>query len=170
VVFLYFGFPRKTLTISHLFIVYLLCNYWMIILHWYNTCILWWKKIKFLYYWFTPPLSNPTPGDLQHLPINKCINHAPTSTSTYNQPVPSTSASTMHQPVPSKCTSTMHKICTNHASTTHQLWIINMYQHHQLYTSCMCQIINYLSQPCTQHVPQPKSLNNFIYQIWFVTL
>ena len=26
--------------ITHLFIVYLLCNYWTIILHWYNTCIL----------------------------------------------------------------------------------------------------------------------------------
>jgi hypothetical protein len=40
-----------------------------------------------------------------------------------------------------------------------------MYQHHQLYTSCMCQLINYLSQPCTQHVPQPKALINFIIQI-----
>jgi hypothetical protein len=27
------------------------------------------------------------------------------------------------------------------------------------------QLINYLSQPCTQHVPQPKALINFIIQI-----
>ena len=45
-----------------------------------------------------------------------------------------------------------HQICTNHASNTHKLWLIKMYQHHKLYTSCMCQLINYLSQPCTQHV------------------
>jgi hypothetical protein len=37
-----------------------------------------------------------------------------------------------------------------------------MYQHHQLYTSCMCQLINYLSQPCTQHVPQPYT--KYIHQ------
>ena len=46
----------------------------------------------------------------------------------------------------------------------------HMYQNHQLYTSCMFQLINYLSQPCTQHVPQTKSLINLIIQIWFVTL
>ena len=41
---------------------------------------------------------------------------------------------------------------SNHVPIMHQL-LINMYQHHQLYTSCMCQLINYLSQPCTEHVP-----------------
>ena len=40
--------------ISHLFIVYLLYIYWIIMLHWYNTWIIWLKRIKFLYYWFTP--------------------------------------------------------------------------------------------------------------------
>jgi hypothetical protein len=74
-------------------------------------------------------------------------------TNLYLNPVPSTSASTMHQ------------ICTNHASNTHKLRLIKMSEHHQLYTSCMCQLINYLSQPCTQHVPQPKALINFIIQI-----
>jgi len=43
----------------HLFIAYLLCSYWMIMLHWYNTWIIWLERIKLLYYWFTPPLSNP---------------------------------------------------------------------------------------------------------------
>ena len=67
-VFSHFGFLCKNTgvlcmcMISHLFIVYLLCNYWMIMLHWYNTCILYLKRIEFLYYWFTPPLSNPTIG------------------------------------------------------------------------------------------------------------
>ena len=87
-------------------------------------------------------------------------------------------ASTMHQPIPKPVINlyhkqvhpTMYQVCTNHVSTTHQLWLINMYQHHQLYTSCMCQLINYLSQPCTQLVPQPKYIINFIIQIWFVTL
>ena len=55
---------------------------------------------------------------------------------------------------------TMYQVCTKHVSNNHQLWLIKMYQHHQLYTSCMCELINYLSQPCTQHVPQPKSLIN----------
>ena len=65
---------------------------------------------------------------------------------------------------------TMYQVYTNHVSTNHQQWLNNMYQHHQLYTSCMCQLINYLSQPCTQHVPQPKALINFIIKIWFVAL
>ena len=62
----HFGFPHKNTgvlcmcMIFHLFIVYLLCKYWMIMLHWYNTCIIWTKRIRFLYYRFTPPLSNPT--------------------------------------------------------------------------------------------------------------
>ena len=74
--------------------------------------------------------------------INKCINHAPTCT---KQLVINLYHKQVHP--------TMYEVCTNHVSTTHQLWLINMYQHHQLYTSCMCQLINYLSQPCTQHVP-----------------
>jgi hypothetical protein len=79
----------------------------------------------------------------------------------------------MHQPVPQpvinlyhkKVQPTMYQVCTNHVSSTHQLWLINMYQHHQLYTSCMRQLINYLSQACTQLVPQPKALINLIIQI-----
>jgi hypothetical protein len=37
---------------------------------------------------------------------------------------------------------------------------------HQLHTSCMCQLINYLSQPCTQHVPQPytKDIHQYNHQ------
>jgi hypothetical protein len=52
----------------------------------------------------------------------------------------------------------MYQSCINYSSTmTHQ-----MYQHHQLYTLCMCQLINYLSQPSTQHVPHPYT--KCIYQ------
>jgi hypothetical protein len=41
-------------------------------------------------------------------------------------------------------------------STIHLMYVPT----HQLYTSCMCQLINCLSQPYTQHVPQPKALIN----------
>ena len=34
----------------------LIYSYWMIMIHWYFTWIIWFKRIKFLYYWFTPPL------------------------------------------------------------------------------------------------------------------
>ena len=97
------------------------------------------------------------PQQISICTINKSINHAPTCA---KQPVINLYHKQVHP--------TMYQVYTNHVSTTHQQWLINMYQHHQLYTSCMCQLINYLSQPCTQHVPQPKSLINFIIQIWFV--
>ena len=67
-VFSLFGFPHKNTCVPcmcmivHLFIVYLLCKYWMIMIHWYNTFIIWLKRIRFLYYWSIPPLSNPTIG------------------------------------------------------------------------------------------------------------
>ena len=60
--------------IAHFFIVYLLCNYWMIMLHWYNTWILSSKMILLLYYWFTPPLSNPIIG-IKFGSFKKQFNH-----------------------------------------------------------------------------------------------
>jgi hypothetical protein len=75
-----------------------------------------------------------------------------------------------------RCASTKH-ITTTHNHHQDQYVLLIIYQdkyatssiNHvstilltsaQLYTSCMCQLINYLSQPCTQHVPQPKSLKH----------
>jgi hypothetical protein len=79
---------------------------------------------------------------------------------TYNQHVPKQPAINLyHQKV--------HQPCTKYVPIMHQILIKydSSICTHQLYTSCMCQLINYLSQPCTQHVPQPKSLINFIIQI-----
>jgi hypothetical protein len=109
------------------------------------------------------------------VPIN--LNHASTMHQLVPQPVINLYHKQVHQPCTNlvinlyhkKVHPTMYQVCTNHVSTTSTM-TINMYQHHQLYTSCMCQLINYLSQPCTQHVPQPKSLINIIIQILFVTL
>jgi hypothetical protein len=73
-----------------------------------------------------------------------------------------------------RCASTKH-VTTTHFDQQDQYVLLIIYQYKyatssinhvstilltsaQLYTSCMCQLINYLSQPCTQHVPQPKSL------------
>jgi hypothetical protein len=109
----------------------------------------------------------PVPINLNHAStctstctINKCINHAPTYT---KQPVINLYHKKVHP--------TMHQLCTNNVC---QL-LINYdssicTNHHQLYTSCMCQLINYLSQLCTQHVPQPKALIHFIIEILFVSL
>ena len=72
----------------------------------------------------------------QSININKCINHAPTCA---KQPIINLYHKQLHP--------TMYQVYTNHVSTTHKQWIINMYQHHQLYTTCMCQLINCLSQP-----------------------
>jgi len=103
--------------------------------------------------------------------IKNFINYAPNMhNNLYHKQVHQPCTKPIQQLVPSTSASTMHQICTNHASNTHKVWIINFYQYHQIYTSCMCQLINYLSQPCNQHVPQPKSLINFIIQIWFLTL
>jgi hypothetical protein len=82
----------------------------------------------------------------KYVPIN--MNQASTCASTY----------TINQCTINKCI----QPCTKYVPIMCQL-LIN--QHHQLYTSCMCQLINYLSQPCTQHVTQPKSIINFIIQL-----
>jgi hypothetical protein len=80
------------------------------------------------------------------------------------------------------CTISPRCVSTKHITTTHnhhqdQYVLLIIYQdkystssiNHvstilltiaQLYTSCMCQLINYLSQPCTIHVPQPKALKH----------
>jgi hypothetical protein len=128
------------------------------------------------------------------VPINEpCINHASTCTSTYNQYVPKKSASTMHQPVINMyhkqvhqpCINLYHKqvhqpvinlyhkqvhptmcqVCTNHVSTTSTMTHQYVPTSSTIHLMYVCQLINYLSQPCTQHVPQPKSLINFIIQI-----
>jgi hypothetical protein len=68
------------------------------------------------------------------------------------------------QPVPSMSASTMHQICTNHASNTHKPYaLIKMYQHHQLYTSCM---YTNSSTTCLNHVPNMylNHIPNTIYQ------
>jgi hypothetical protein len=75
----------------------------------------------------------------------------------------------IHKPCVNNTTSKCLQPCTKYVPIMHQL-LINYDSSrctniNQLYTSCMCQLINYLSQPCTQHVPQPKSLINFIIQI-----
>ena len=75
----------------------------------------------------------------------------------------------IHKPCVNNTTYKFLQPCTKYVPIMYQL-LIPKYQHHQLYTSCMCQLINYLSQPCTQNLTQPKYLINFIIQIWFVTL
>jgi hypothetical protein len=71
----------------------------------------------------------------------------------------------MHQPVINlyhkQVHPTMYQVCTNHMSTTHQ-YVPTSSTIHLMYVR---QLINYLSQPCAQHVPQPKALINFIIQI-----
>ena len=76
------------------------------------------------------------PQQISICTINKCINHAPTC-----------AKQLVINPYHKQVYPTTYQVYTNHVSTTHQQWLINMYQHHQLYTSCMCQHINCLSQP-----------------------
>jgi hypothetical protein len=54
----------------------------------------------------------------------------------------------IHKPCVNNTTNKCLQPCTKSVPIMYQL-LINMYQHYQLYTSCMCQLINYLSQPCT---------------------
>jgi hypothetical protein len=102
-----------------------------------------------------------------------------------HQPIPQPVINLYHKQVHQPCTNlyhkqvhpTMYQVCTNHVSTTHQISLINMYQHHQLYTSCMCQLINYLYQPCTStkiphqfHHPNLicSSVIDLVYMITFL--
>ena len=63
---------------------------------------------------------------------------------------------------------TMYQLCINNVSTTHQLWLINMYRHHQLYT-CMCANS---STTCLNHVlnmyhnQKPSSISSSKYDLY----
>ena len=76
------------------------------------------------------------PQQISICTINKSINRALTCA---KEPVINLYHKKVHP--------TMYQVYTTHVSTNHKKLLINMYQHHQLYTSCMCQLINCLSQP-----------------------
>jgi hypothetical protein len=64
----------------------------------------------------------------------------------------------------------MYQLCTNIVSTTHQLCPINMYQHHQLYTSCMCQLM-YPSCTLTKIAHEfhhPNMICNFVIDMVYM--
>jgi hypothetical protein len=59
----------------------------------------------------------------------------------------------------------MYQSCINYSSTmTHQYVPTS-----SIYTSCMCQLINYLSQPCTQHVPNKPLHQTMCHNLCYTT-
>ena len=93
--------------------------------------------------------------------INECINHAPTYTSTYTINECINHTPNMYQMMhqihinydSSRCINIINytpHLCTNSLTTclNHVPKYVPIMN--QLHTSCMCQLINYLSQPCTQ--------------------
>ena len=118
-------------------------------------------------------LSTYTNNLNQHVP---CIDHASTLTL---QDIPTSSTiHLMYVPIHQLLVSTMYHMYLNHIQNTYtNITIkISLAIHNTIHNQIPWTItLNYVPQPhCYTNsicnIPQPKSLINFIIQIWFVTL